>query len=419
MNKITKLLMICLIVVASASCDKGKTIVINNNSDIYLPDHPLVIKRAHIEKNILGISEDKLPVLKDTSGKYIPTQVEDIDLDGKWDELVAIYDLKANESVEFNISLVDKKEYPEFKARTNARLAVKQDDGSFKSVTQYVSPAGFPGKPIKFQMESVAWENDKIAFRNYFDVRNAKDLFGKLTTDMVLDNVGIGGNYHKLADWGMDILHCGASLGSGGLALKRGDNLYRLGNVKHFEFKLISKGVIRTILELRYEGWEVEGSELSATERITLWAGQNWFKSDVKVKGTKSEDKIVTGIVTSQLKNTKPFFFNPSDKYICGFTHDNQSEIKDMLGMAVITSKDSYCCKKFIGKSDIKDFDPLYKPIEDTYCIAQNMNEGKSTHYFMAVWGRQNNKANKREGFENLIKKEVKEIESEISVVFK
>ncbi len=76
------------------------------------------------------------------------------------------------------------------------------------------------GFKIIAQAESVSWENDKIGFRNYFDCRNVKDLFGKLKPDMIIDKIGTpeSPSYHELSDWGMDVLHCGSSLGSGGLA---------------------------------------------------------------------------------------------------------------------------------------------------------------------------------------------------------
>jgi hypothetical protein len=72
----------------------------------------------------------------------------------------------------------------------------------------------------------VNWENDKIGFRNYFDCRNVKDLFGKRMPEMIIDKIHTPelGDYHKLADWGMDVLHCGSSLGSGGIALLKDDS---------------------------------------------------------------------------------------------------------------------------------------------------------------------------------------------------
>ena len=74
-------------------------------------------------------------------------------------------------------------------------------------------------------MDGIAWENDKMGFRHYFDGRNCRDVFGKRVSDMVLDTVGIrpegipGDTYHVLAGWGRDIMSAANSFGLGGLAV--------------------------------------------------------------------------------------------------------------------------------------------------------------------------------------------------------
>ena len=78
-------------------------------------------------------------------------------------------------------------------------------------------------------------ENDKVGFRLYLDGRNAKDIYGKRTSELVLKDIGLDesgtpvDNYHVLRDWGRDILQVGNSLGAGGLALFENDSLHRLG----------------------------------------------------------------------------------------------------------------------------------------------------------------------------------------------
>ncbi len=110
-------------------------------------------------------------------------------------------------------------EYPQFEKRTNLRLGIKQEDGIYQEVDNYRALPCNDGFEIIAQAESVNWENDKIAFRVYFDCRNVKDLFGKLKSEMIIDKIQTPElpSYHELADWGMDVLHCGSSSGSGGL----------------------------------------------------------------------------------------------------------------------------------------------------------------------------------------------------------
>ncbi len=401
------------------SCSNEKFVVIENSSSIDKTDQPVVIKRSDLEKSHGAGSEGFVPLLRHESSAVVATQLDDLDSDNQWDELVFVCDIKAKSTLNLKLTWVKKTDYPKFTARTNVRLAPKQKDGTYKDTKTAISPKGFTGKPMMYQMESVAWENDIIAFRNYFDVRNAKDLFGKLTDKMVLEQVGIGHSYHKLQDWGMDVLHCGASLGSGGLAILQDGKLHRLGNVDKFQYKRIVKGAARSIIELSYSGWKVNGVELKAVERITLWAGQNWFQSEVTIDGLKSEAEVVTGIVTSRLVDSKPFFFDASNEFVCAATHDNQSELKDVLGMAVIASKDSFKRVGQVGEVDMKGVNPLYKPINHTYYLTQSMKDGKSKHYFLAAWARQNSDVKDVKGFRKLIQEEVSNIQTPLSVSFK
>jgi hypothetical protein len=153
---------------------------------------------------------------------------------------------------------------------------------------------------------------------------------------MIIDKIHTPelGDYHKLADWGMDVLHCGSSLGSGGIALMKNDSLFRLGSTEVYEYHKLAEGPVRSVFELRYDGWDVDGEMLAAVERITIYPGKYWFESDVTVKGMPEGSEIVTGIVTSHLKR-EPFEFT-AGSFRCIGTHDVQSLNNDELGMAVI-----------------------------------------------------------------------------------
>jgi hypothetical protein len=178
-----KLIIILLTALSIVSCSKSKTLSVSNPLSIDRSDETIVLKRSDLETKFGVFNEGFAPIVL-LNGLNIPSQVDDMDGDSKWDE-----------------------------------------DG-FKIIAQG---------------ESVSWENDKMAFRNYFDCRNIKDLFGKLKPGLVLDDVHTAKipNYHVLSDWGMDVLHCGSSLGSGGLAMLEGDSLYRLGSTKSYVYQMV------------------------------------------------------------------------------------------------------------------------------------------------------------------------------------
>lgn len=412
-----------LLLTLLASCTQQPTISFENSLAVERTDEVIVLTRNEIA-NKIALEEGKLPVFQ-INEKTIASQVDDLDGDGNWDEVVLLLDMQANEKMEATIQFVPESEYPKTEKRTNLRLGIHQEDGSYKEVDNYKAiPVSEPFKIIA-QGEGVTWENDKIAFRVYFDCRNVKDLFGKLKPVMVADDVHTPGfgNYHEMADWGMDVLHCGSSLGAGGIALLKNDSLIRLGSTDVYEYQKVVEGPIRSVFDLKYKGWDVDGEEMEAVERITIYPGKYWFESDVTVTGCSAENQIVTGIVTSHLKN-EPFKFDTGD-FTCIGTHGVQSLNKDELGMAVIvptseagkigrTSDINWAKKGFVTVKE-KNFSNI---ISETYYIGQKCMDAKpAKHYFFSVWGLEKDQWKTEEGFQTYIAEEAEKLSAPITTM--
>lgn len=381
-----------------AASAKNNIIQLTNPLAVDRADEIIILSRSDLEKKMGNIPVGFAPVVQ-LKGKNLPSQVDDLNGDGKWDELALLVSLKASQTISLQIKPVAIAAYPAFEKRTNVRLGIHQPDGTYPEVDHYKALPCTDSFKIIAQGEGVSWENDKMAFRTYFDCRNVKDLFGKLKPGMIIDKVHTPEipDYHKLSDWGMDILHCGSSVGSGGMALLEVDSLYRLGSTDGYEYQKVVEGPVRSILDLKYTGWHVGNQNLSAVERITIYPGKYWFQSDVTVSGFKGEKQLATGIVTSMLKKL-PMEFDANNDYHAIATHDKQSLNNDELGMAVLL-KNSEVTK--VGRTTDIDFYSLgYKTVDEkkfsnvisqTYYVAQKVTADKpSRHYFFAVWGLEN-----------------------------
>ena len=397
-----------------SACSKKNSLVLTNPLELERQDETIVLKRAVLEAKVGVVPEGFAPVLK-LNGENVPSQADDLDGDGNWDELAFILNFKASEKIVLNVENVAVSEYPEFEKRTNVRLGIHQPDGSYLEVDEYMAPSCKDSFKIIAQGESVSWENDKMAFRNYFDCRNVKDLFGKLKPGLIIDKIHTPEipNYHVLSDWGMDVLHCGSSTGSGGLAMLEADSLYRLGSTDGYEYKKVIEGPVRSVFDLIYTGWQVADQNLSAVERISIYPGKYWFQSDVTVSGFSGEKQIVTGIVTSLLKND-PIDFEAGSGYRAIATLDKQSLNDDELGMAVMLKADEVT--KVARTTDIDFFKLGYKTVEEkqfsqvistTYYVAQKIQPDVPTrHYFYAVWGLENEKWKNADNFKAYISSE-------------
>lgn len=404
------------------SCGKQATISFQNSQNVERPDEVVVLTKDELSQKV-DLPAGLLPIFKNADNSLVPFQLDDLDNDGNWDEVALLLNFAPNETREIVVEFSDGTNYPpDFEKRTNLRLGITQEDGSFKEVDYYRALPCTDGFEVIAQGESVNWENDKIGFRNYFDCRNVKDLFGKRLPEMIIDKIHTPelGDYHKLADWGMDVLHCGSSLGSGGIALLKNDSLFRLGSTEVYEYQKLTEGPVRSVFELRYEGWEVDGEMLKAVEKISIYPGKYWFESDVTVTGCPAASQIVTGIVTSHLKR-EPFAFQAGDFQVIG-THDVQSLNDDELGMAVLVPLAE--AGKIDRTTDINFFKLGYETvpekgfshiISETYYIGQKCTSGQpAKHYFFSVWGLDKDQWKTEEGFRKYISEEAEKLSEPI-----
>lgn len=418
-----KMLFIFLITAILFSCKKETSLTIKNSLNVIRADESIVLTKEQLSQK-MKLKDGFLPVFKTAENQLIPSQVDDLDGDRNWDEAVFMVDFAAEELKEIIVSLIPESEYPQFEKRTNLRLGIKQEDGTYNEVDNYRALPCNDGFEIIAQAESVSWENDKIGFRVYFDCRNVKDLFGKLKPDLIIDKIGTpeSPSYHDLTDWGMDVLHCGSSLGSGGIALMKNDSLFRLGSTEVYEYQKIVEGPVRSIFELRYSGWIVNGEKLKAVEQITIYPGKYWFESDVTFTGISEGDQIVTGIVTSLLKRD-PFQFE-TGSFKCIGTHDVQSLNNDELGMAVAVPLAE---AGKIGRTTDVDFFKLgfqtvveksfSNIISQTYFIGQNCkNAEPAKHYFFSVWGLEKEQWKTEDGFKKYITEETEKLSSPVEI---
>src|SRR5215510_10190435 len=186
----------------------------------------------------------------------IPSQVDDLDNDGKADELAFQLDLKPHETCIVTITYGEpgrifkiRGDYP---AQTDALFAKK--------------------------IEGLGWESDGNAWRIYFDPRNAIDLYGKRRSMLMLKRFATPEfDYHAESIDGRDIYLVGKSMGIGAVGAWRDGKLIRVSDVRSRSYRVISAGPVRAIVELTYEGWNAGGSPVNLRTRITQWAGDRGF----------------------------------------------------------------------------------------------------------------------------------------------
>ena len=382
---------------AMVSCETKENGVfyLRNELAIERTDEPVVITRDKVLALTGEIPDDQIPVITTGTNTVLPYQLDDLDGDGEWDELATVLSFEPESEVKMNVELVSKADVPGFMPATNVRFGVGDGD---KLNVQDVSSLERTTDPrldsnIFYQMEGPAWENDKVGFRIYFDPRNGIDIFGKTVSDLVLDSVGLKGNYHKLSDWGMDILKVGNSLGAGSVGIILNDSLVRLGATALTRFDLVAEGPVRAIFNLTYEGWQVGNEYLSISKQISIWKGQYWYKNTMEINGFSGSKEIVTGIVNLYSDDYKEL---KKDKYVILSTFDKQSENKDLLGMGLIVDAAAF------NESGTAPEDG--EGITQTFYARINALPGVPVnYYFTAAWEQSNEDFKTGEAFSALL----------------
>jgi unsaturated chondroitin disaccharide hydrolase len=204
----------------------------------------------------------------------VPSQVDDLDGDGKGDELAFQLDLKPNQTRIVTVTygspsriFLLRAEYPK---RVDALFAKK--------------------------IEGLGWESERTAWRLYFDPRNAIDLYGKRRDSLLLHTLASPEyDYHSESPYGRDIYRIGDALGIGAVGAWVDGKAVKLADVRSRSWRVVSTGPVRAIVEVTYDGWAVAGKSVTLRSRITQWAGDAGFFHEVSADAAEGIS-LVTGI---------------------------------------------------------------------------------------------------------------------------
>ena len=235
-------------------------------------------------------------------GTEIPSQLDDLNGDGKWDELSLVVDLKPSETRTLQVTF-GKKPLPadryESRVFTDMRLRVVKkgrtidlrkenyqvDTLSEVEDTHYsdVYPHG------------LCFENELMGYRVYFNASHGTDLYGKRVPQLELDRsmwyTPEIRDSAALYNYGEDYIIVGqtATLGTlRGWDDSKDDPNYLntpsgakvvdpcMVKIEPFDWRqahIVAKGPVRTVVDMNVEGWLYKGQKLNLKARYILYAG--------------------------------------------------------------------------------------------------------------------------------------------------
>jgi len=266
-------------------------------------------------------------------------------------------------TVRYNKKGIAKREYEK---KTHAELSHKTGGefvnreylgGAFKNVDFLRVPREHKDHSWFIRYEGPGWESDKVGYRFYLDQRNATDVFGKKTRDMILHHVGQDGfdSYHEMQPWGMDVMKVGKSLGIGSIGYNDNGTIHRVEKTDSVNCRIAHNGDVYSAITTNYYGWQVPGSKVSLKSTLSIHAGARHTRALLDVTNGTLE-RLATGIVRDD-KARLTTSVGDKDEFAFIATYGRQSLNGDDLGLAVLFSGDlleSFSSDDFSHVVDLK-----------------------------------------------------------------
>jgi len=346
---------------------KNIKVAISNPGDHARKAADIVLSIAEIRKvapdftpgAMIVAASDASTVEQDASStqtEELPAQADDLDGDGKADELAFQIDLAPRQTRIVTVSYGNQESIWRLRGDYEQRTA-----------------ALFSRK-----IEGLGWESERVAFRVYFDSRNAIDLYGKRRPTLQLGMYASPDyTYHDESPEGRDIYKVGDAIGIGSVAGLVDGKTIKVAEVKERKWRIISSGPVRTIVELEYNGWNAGGKIMDLRSRITQWAGERGFTHMIFAKSADDFD-FVTGLpakvgiepVTSGKESPVTWMATWGEQVVAPGPTATEAVPGQQLGLAIVTLA-PHAVFRDDGKNHLVDF---------------RMSDGSQSWYTIAAW---------------------------------
>lgn len=221
----------------------------------------------------------------------IPSQ-----LDGELGELAFVATISGHR--DFQVTYSSNPDKRVFKSRVHAQMWQKNPDKTLRAVDSLSSTKD--DMYHKLHHHGPAFESEYAAYRIYFDKKQTIDTYGKKHPRLELAETMWYPSDEQLArGYGHDNLRVFGSVGVGALkgwdAAKR--KMIHITDIKRREARIVVNGPIRTIVEMRVEGWRYGGREIAMTSRYILYAGHSDVQVENRIEGDFRGLVFTTGVM--------------------------------------------------------------------------------------------------------------------------
>ena len=247
------------------------------------------------------------------NGTEIPSQLDDMNGDGQYDELCFLTDIAPKGRQTFTVELLPTGTPRSYEQKVYADMMLTNK--KIKSTNKqdlYISSLTVDNGTNPYWMlhhHGPAFENEMVAYRIYFDHRQTVDTYGKYHKGLELKQTQFyPDDEQKAKGFGDDVLWVGNTFGLGALRGWDGTEPQMLQDVDHRTLRILSRGPLRTVVEVIDDGWNTmnPGKEkITMSTLYILYTGRRDVQVDIRFNKPATGYEFATGIIN--VKDSEEF----------------------------------------------------------------------------------------------------------------
>lgn len=303
-----------------------------------------------------------------------PWQLDDMNSDGRADELVLLLDLDSKESRRLLVDLSDAAPVAKVTPRTSAFMKLNDKNQKHPRINAICFPGDADNKVMYNSLygHGAMLENEHNAYRVYLDNRQSVDLYSKNTPRLELDETNFYTTRKQLDEgYGRDVLWAGTSVALGSFRGYQGEQPVTIDSVRSRSQRVVTSGPLRSVIEVNDRGWKINGKTVDMTQRYTTYAGQSGVEVEISLSPEGRDAVYCTG-VQKLMDNNSGAVTPDGVAYSFGSNVPDKAmaEVVDTLGLAVFVPEPYLAGVK----EDALNYLTLLRPDKD----------GKIRYYFTA-----------------------------------
>ena len=236
----------------------------------------------------------------------VPSWAESVEVRSNGATLVAQLDKALGEAAfvadialtrDFEVVFSDRPAKTTPASRVNAQMWWKNPDGSLAERDTLWSEKDDMYR--KLHHHGPAIESERAAYRVYFDKKQTIDTYGKKRPQLELrETMWYPTDAQLAAGFGHDNLRVFGSIGVGVLkGWDPGQGMLHIDDFARREARVVARGPVRAIMEMRVEGWNYMGRKLAMTSRYILYAGHSDVQVENRIEGDLKGLVFTTGVM--------------------------------------------------------------------------------------------------------------------------